>query len=46
MTCTLDPAGADSVPAGIIANPFARATVEIRFDPRAPVGVADQPSFS
>ena len=43
MTFTVDPAGATSVPAGIIASPFARATVEIRFEPRAPVGVADQP---
>ena len=46
MTWTVEPAGAVSVPAGIIASPFARATVEIRFEPRAPVGVADQPSFS
>ena len=28
MTFTCEPAGAASVPAGIIANPFARATVE------------------
>ena len=39
MTWTVEPAGAVSVPAGIIARPFARATVEIRFEPRAPVGV-------
>ena len=44
MTFTVDPADATSVPAGIIANPLARATVEIRFDPRAPVGAADQPA--
>ena len=44
MTCTCEPAGAVSVPGGIIASPFARETVEIRFEPRPPVGVAVQPS--
>ena len=45
MTLTRRAGGADSVPAGIIARPFARATVEMRFEPRAPVGVADQPAL-
>ena len=44
MTRTCEPSGASSTPGGIIASPFARDTVEIRFEPRAPVGVAFHPS--
>ena len=44
MTRTSEPAGAVAVPTGTIARPFARTTVEMRLEPRRPVGVAVHPS--